>query len=165
MYEIKTIADVKRVNKEKGYHFFDKETMKFWGCKIESPLYKNMCFVTSELDFSGERRYYNVRQFNPETCHINTIGQFNLYTKKEQAIAVAKIVDTPEYLKSVMKDGLETRGYMVSEEKLNELYDIYEDCQIWIDGKMISGWSYDEVEDFVKHSSCVDEVFENVLVR
>ena len=106
-----------------------------------------------------------MRQFNPETCYINTIGQFNLYTKKEQAIAVAKIVDTPEYLKSVMKDGLETRGYMVSEEKLNELYDIYEDWQIWIDGKMISGWSYNEVEDFAKHSSCVDEVFENVLVR
>ena len=29
MNEIKTIADVKRAHKEKGYHFFDKETMKY----------------------------------------------------------------------------------------------------------------------------------------
>ena len=162
MNNIKTIADVKRANKEKGYHFFDKETMKYWGCKIESTLYKNMCFITSELDFSGEHRYYNVRQFDPETCHINTIGEFNCCTSKEQAVVIAKMVDTPEYLKAIMKDCLEIRGYTVSEEKLGELYDIYEDCQEWDNDKMISGWSYEEVEDFVKHSSCVDEVFDKV---
>ena len=62
-------------------------------------------------------------------------------------------------LKNIMKDCLETRGYEVTEEKLNELFDIYEDCQLWEDDEMLTGNSYDEVEDFVKHSSCVDEVF------
>ena len=61
--------------------------------------------------------------------------------------------------KEFMKDCLEIRGYEVTQEKLDELYEIYEDGQIWFDEKMLTGKSYDEVEDFVKHSSCVDEVF------
>lgn len=62
-------------------------------------------------------------------------------------------------LKDIMKDCLETRGYEVTEDKLDELFEIYEDCQEWDDDEMITGNTYDEVEDFVKHSSCVDEVF------
>ena len=62
-------------------------------------------------------------------------------------------------LKSIMRDCLEIRGYQVTENKLNELFDIYEDCQLWEDEKMITGTTYDEVEDFIRHSSCVDEVF------
>ena len=62
-------------------------------------------------------------------------------------------------LKEIMRDCLEIRGYEVTEAKLDELYDIYEDCQEWDNDKMLTGNSYDEVEDFVKHSSCVDEIF------
>ena len=62
-------------------------------------------------------------------------------------------------LKDIMKDCLKTRGYKVTEDKLDELFEIYEDCQEWDDDEMITGNTYDEVEDFVKHSSCVDEVF------
>ena len=62
-------------------------------------------------------------------------------------------------LKEIMRDCLEIRGYEITEEKLDELYDIYEDCQEWDNDKMLTGNSYDEVEDFIKHSSCVDEVF------
>ncbi len=65
-----------------------------------------------------------------------------------------------ENLKNIMKDCLETRGYEVTEEKLDELYEIYEDCQLWDDEKMLTGNSYDEVEDFVKHSRCVNEIFQ-----
>ena len=62
-------------------------------------------------------------------------------------------------LKSHMKDCLDTRGYEVTEDKLNELFDIYEDCQEWDkEETMLSGTTFDEIEDFVKHSSCVDEV-------
>ena len=64
-----------------------------------------------------------------------------------------------EDLKQIMKECLETRGYEVSDEKLAELWEIYEDCQTWDDGEMVTGNTYDEVEDFVKHSPCVDEVF------
>lgn len=59
----------------------------------------------------------------------------------------------------MMKDMLESKGYTFTEEQLNELHDIYLDCQEWNDDEMLTGHTYDEVLDFVKHSPCVDEVF------
>lgn len=62
-------------------------------------------------------------------------------------------------LKDIMKTCLEARGYEVTESKLNELFTIYQDCQEWNEDMMVSGLSYDEIEDFVKYSPCVNEVF------
>ena len=63
-------------------------------------------------------------------------------------------------LKAIMKECLEAKGYEVIESKLDELFQIYQDCQEWNEDCMTSGLSYDEIEDFVKHSPCVDEVFD-----
>ena len=68
-----------------------------------------------------------------------------------------------EYLdiegKWIMKECLEARGYNPTDDDIEELSQIYEDCQEWSeDGDMLTGNSYDEIEDFVKHSPCVDEV-------
>ena len=60
--------------------------------------------------------------------------------------------------KEIMRDCLEIRGYEPTDKQLNKLYEIYEDCQEWDDDEMLTGNSYDEVEDFVKHSRMVDEV-------
>jgi len=59
----------------------------------------------------------------------------------------------------IMRDCLEIRGYSPTDEQLYELAEIYEECQEWDDdGNMLTGRSYDEIEDFVKHSSSVEEV-------
>ena len=61
--------------------------------------------------------------------------------------------------KYIMKECLQTRGYNPTDDQIEELVDIYEDCQEWSeDGFMLTGNSYDEIEDFVKHSRCIDEV-------
>lgn len=62
-------------------------------------------------------------------------------------------------LKEIMRDCLTIKGYKVTENKLNELWGIYEDCQLWDGEKMLTGDSYAEVDDFVEHSCCVSEVF------
>lgn len=64
------------------------------------------------------------------------------------------------YIKDIMKDRLEYFGYDPTEQQLTELLEIYEDCQEWDeDGEeMLTGESYDEVEDFIRHSSTVNEV-------
>ena len=41
-----TIAEMKRLNKENGYCYFSKETMKFWGSKVIST-YSNGLFIES----------------------------------------------------------------------------------------------------------------------
>lgn len=82
---------------------------------------------------------------------------------REKYFEIMQISD-PEIdkkLKEIMLECLEARGYSATEEQIEELYEIYQDCQSWdINNQMITGTSYDEVEDFVKHSSCVDEVLD-----
>lgn len=64
-----------------------------------------------------------------------------------------------EKIKSIMKDCLEIRGYNPTDEQLNELAEVYMDCQTWDDNdQMVTGRSFDEIEDFIKHSSMVDEI-------
>ena len=63
-------------------------------------------------------------------------------------------------LKNTMKECLEMRGYEVTNQKLEEEFSVYEDCQEWNNDKMLTGNTYEEIEDFVKHSSCIDELFD-----
>ena len=66
-------------------------------------------------------------------------------------------------VQSIMRSCLETRGYQVTDEKLSDLIDIYEDCQEWSeDGtKMLTGTSFDEIDEFVRHNRHVDEIFQD----
>lgn len=83
------IADVKRICKEEGNHFFDKETIDFWASRVESKLYQNGCFVTSEDNFDRTKRLYTVRRFDPE-CEsygdlILTASAFQQFESLEEA--------------------------------------------------------------------------------
>ncbi len=82
------ISEVKAIVKSNGRHFFDKDTMNYWGTRIETSVFKNGCFVTSEDDFSGTKRFYTVRRFNGTS--IVTIGDFQQYKTKEAAREAAR---------------------------------------------------------------------------
>ena len=78
-----TISEVKSIVRSNGYHFFDKDTMKYWGSRIETSVFKNGCFVTSEDNYDKTERLYTVRRFNGTS--INTIGEFQQYKTKDSA--------------------------------------------------------------------------------
>ena len=62
-----TIAEVKRANREAGFYFFSPDTMRFFASRIESGLYKNQCFITSEKRcFSDDTRVFKVRRARPD---------------------------------------------------------------------------------------------------
>ena len=62
-------------------------------------------------------------------------------------------------IKETMRDCLETRGYNPTEEQLDELVEIYTDCQEWDENdNMVTGNSYDEIEDLVRHSAEIDRI-------
>ena len=64
-----------------------------------------------------------------------------------------------EKIKSIIKDCLEIKGYNPTEEQLEELTEIYTDCQEWDDNdNMITGNSYDEIEDFCKNNAEIDNI-------
>jgi hypothetical protein len=62
-----TIAELKQANKDAGMYFFSKDTMNFFASRIESSLYKNQCFITSEKKcFNDYTRVYSVRRARPD---------------------------------------------------------------------------------------------------
>lgn len=61
---MKTLAQFKKLNKNKGLHWFDIETLDFWGTKFESDIIAGKYFITSEKDFTGLKRLFTVREAN-----------------------------------------------------------------------------------------------------
>ena len=78
MPRYRTMADVKRSNKEAGFHLFDRSTMRFFDSRIESGLYRGpggVYFVTSERfhpESTGEPRMFTVRKFDTATANVST---------------------------------------------------------------------------------------------
>ena len=84
-YPAKDMADVAYWNKYIGHHFFDKGTMEFFGSKIESGLYKNNTFLTSDEDAFGANRAYTVRHYNPNNAHIDNISSYRQFKTRVEA--------------------------------------------------------------------------------
>jgi hypothetical protein len=86
-----TVTKMKEINEAKGGHFFDRETMEFFGSRIEYAPNKAHIFITSERDFTGKKRFYTVRWFDVETGDVLTIPPFNKLTK-EEALQLRKAI-------------------------------------------------------------------------
>jgi len=91
MAPIFTMDDIRRANYRAGYHFFDHDTLRFFRSRVGDTVYQGVggiFFITSECNPSGVRAY-TVRQFNPDSGRIATMGPFHSFTRT-QAIATAK---------------------------------------------------------------------------
>lgn len=69
-------------------HWFDADTVRFFGSRLPSIAYETnagVLFISSELDFDRERRYYNVRR-QKVNGDIDTIGKFNEYRSRAEAL-------------------------------------------------------------------------------
>lgn len=130
----------------------DKSTLDEKGLSVNEVL-NNITFEYNHDEIDGFEISTNV-----PGCD-NTLNLF-LTNGKVVSKEIVEEYITEEKLQAIMKDALEAKGYEVTEEKLEEIWGIYEDCQEWnVIGEMTTGFSYDAVVDFVKHSSSVDEVF------
>lgn len=85
------LSEVEMINKEKGLHFFDKDTIKFFNSKIETKgnLIGDKYFITSEKN-EDNPRLFSVREFNKETGDTDTIGEFQEFKTRRQAENFAK---------------------------------------------------------------------------
>lgn len=83
-------------NAEAGYHWFTPDTRRFWGSRVASygfcsPDGARVYFVSSEYTgVDRRRRAYSVRVGDLETGKVDTVGEFNGYATRAQAIAAAK---------------------------------------------------------------------------
>lgn len=85
-----TIADVKRINRQNGYHFFDADTMRFWGTSMVSELFPNNTFVTADDNYDRSKKLYTVRLFNEDTGDIKTVCGFQRFASLDEAVSAAK---------------------------------------------------------------------------
>lgn len=73
-----TIAAIKSANRDAGYYFFSRDTMKFFGTKIYPTVYQGpggVFFVTREMPPSGNP-IYKVRKF-AESGNVTTYAEAN----------------------------------------------------------------------------------------
>ena len=90
-----TIDRIQQTNRERGFHFFDSSTMRFFRSRVLSATFpgeRDVYFVTSEQFVGSEYiapRKYTVRAFNPETADIRTVKPFNELTRY-RALRIAR---------------------------------------------------------------------------
>jgi hypothetical protein len=81
----KSMSELREKNKEIGHCFFDRDTMKFWGSRIESALYRGTYFITSEKgNTAQEKRKYSIRRAL-KTGEIVTEGKLRAYSTLDDA--------------------------------------------------------------------------------
>ena len=85
-----TLRTIKEVNYNAGYFWFDVESMRFFRSRLSSDVYGGRFFVSSEKIPNNVRKY-SVRE-TLECGRIVTVGEFQKYHTRSQAIAAAKRV-------------------------------------------------------------------------
>ena len=86
-----TIDQIRNIMNQSGSHWFDRNTMSFFGTRIESAVYGTsdpVFFVTSEKPPWGPRKY-SVREFCASEKKIRTIGEF-CSMEKDEALEMAE---------------------------------------------------------------------------
>ena len=98
---LQTFKQIETANKQSGQNFFSKEAMRFFGTKIESPVFFTNTvsyFITSEQDPEGKawfgNRRYTIR-IAYQDGNVDTVGNFGQYFDYAEAkLAVLDFVRT-----------------------------------------------------------------------
>ncbi len=83
MVKFSSMAEVRKANKAAGFHWFERSTMRFFQCRIESRLLKGRYFISSEQGPSGER-LFTLRQVEADGG-VDTVGDFQAHRTKADA--------------------------------------------------------------------------------
>lgn len=77
--KIWTINDICAANRAAGYHWFDADTMRSFGCKVFGRVYQGaggIYFVSRDhWGLHNENTAYLVRVFTPATGNVDTVGE------------------------------------------------------------------------------------------
>lgn len=91
-YNAHGIYDISDIKSKAVGHFFDKGAMRFFNSRILSDVFpstKCVYFVTSEQYDYKSPRLFTVRSFDLTTRSIETVGEFQEYATRAQAISAA----------------------------------------------------------------------------
>ena len=91
-----TITEMKNLNKENGYCYFSKETMRFWGARVVAT-YNNGLFIESLIDSvveDGVAYKVGIMMPNGSICTIDKDNNDSFFYSLEDARARVKNLNT-----------------------------------------------------------------------
>ena len=77
---------IREANRDAGHHWFDEDTLRFFGSKISESSFDGRYFVTSESNFDRSARLYSIREAMSDG-QVATVGEFQEFATRAQAIA------------------------------------------------------------------------------
>jgi len=90
-----SVAQIAENNRAAGFHWFAKDTLRFFSSRVSSRLHYNwpafprlVWFVSSEA-YRNEPRRYTVRVHDVTTGGVDTVGQFQEFDTDKAAHAAA----------------------------------------------------------------------------
>lgn len=108
---------IKSANSVRGHHFFSKNTMQFFNCRVLDTVYKGQLFISSEK-YQDEARKYTVRLCTSKG-DIATMGDFNCLSKyqaeklaKSITIEMIKIIEIATLVFNTNKYHSQLRSYI-----------------------------------------------------
>ncbi len=81
------LSGIREANRDAGFHWFDADTLRFFGSRISEASFDGRYFVTSEWDgFNHAARLYSIREAMSDG-QVDTVGDFQEFATRAQAIA------------------------------------------------------------------------------
>lgn len=88
-----TMSQIRACNRERGHHWFERGTMRFFNSRVGRSVYQGpggVYFVSSERYDETHPRTFSVRKFNPRDCSVGTVGDFQRFPFDHMAADEAK---------------------------------------------------------------------------
>lgn len=118
-----TITEMKAKSASNGYHFFDRDTMRFWGSKIHTAPNKYGLFIESHDNFDRTRKLYRVCIFTGK-CTVETIEDSEIANTYEH---FSTIGEAREFLRQLTKAFDEACTCYREKSVLTDIYDVIEE--------------------------------------
>ena len=78
-----SVSEMKRANADAGFHYFDRDTMRFFESKVESPPIAGRLLITSEKGPHGPRMFSVVGV--ADDGGTERMSEFQEFSSKEEA--------------------------------------------------------------------------------
>ena len=103
MRKFQNITEIKEANRAIGHHWFDADTIRFFGSRVEGGILRGQYFISSEQDqyrTGGHKRQFSLRLAHDDG-KIDTIGNFCATPTREQCKSFLALL--PDYLPDALR--------------------------------------------------------------